>query len=294
MTNSSLTPLLGTGLSGLVGSKLVNDFSHKYAFQNLDLHNPEQPVDITQYDDVIAALTNSPAKFVLHFAAFTDVTKAWEQQGDKSGIAYQVNVTGTENIVKAAEATGKHVIHISTAYVFNGEKDSLYTEKDAMSPIEWYGQTKAWAEEKVTGSTARWTILRIDQPFRSDPFAKVDTAHRVLTGLQTGKLYPQFTNHYFGPTFVDDFAKVIDWVVRTTATGLYHASSGEKWSDYDFAQALNQAQQIGAEVKKGDLSEYLKTVNRPYQKNTAMDCSKLTAQLDFSFSPIREALQKVQ
>ncbi len=284
-------PLLGTGLSGLVGSKLTQSFADVYSFQNLDVSHPENPVDITQLDQVQKAFEASDAAVVIHFAAFTDVTKAWEQKDDKNGIAYKVNVTGTENIVKAAEATGKHVIHISTAYVFNGEKPEMYTEEDQLSPIEWYGQTKAWAEEKVTASSAPWTILRIDQPFRSDPFAKVDIAHRILQGLKEGTLYPQFTNHFFGPTFIDDFAKVINWVIRTKTTGLFHASSGEMWSDYDFAKLINESLQLGGEVKEGDLNKYLETLNRPYQKNTSMDCSKLKQAIDFKMTPITEAVK---
>jgi dTDP-4-dehydrorhamnose reductase len=281
--------ILGTGLSGLVGSKLSQTFSETYDFTNLDVSNPEHPVDITDYDQVLRAFSDSPADFVAHFAAFTDVTKAWEQRDDKNGIVYKVNVLGTENIVKAATATGKHLIHISTAYVFDGNETELYSEEDPMNPIEWYGQTKAWAEEKVMASTSPWTILRIDQPFRSDTFPKQDIAHRIIAGLQNGTLYPQFTNHYFGPTFIDDFAQVIEWVFRTSTTGLFHASSGEKWSDYDFAELFKQTLQLQSEVKQGDLDTYLKTLNRPYQRNTAMNCEKLKRHLDFELTSIEKA-----
>src|SRR4051812_13193993 len=118
--------ILGTGLSGLVGSKLVQDFSQQYSFQNLDLSHPEFPTDITNLDQVLRAFSKSPAEYVVHFAAFTDVTKAWEQRDDVNGVAYKVNVLGTENIVHAAQQTGKHLIHISTAYVFNGEQKAAY------------------------------------------------------------------------------------------------------------------------------------------------------------------------
>src|SRR5258708_2565728 len=230
----SKIPLLGTGLNGLVGSRLVQDFTEFYEFENLDVSDPVHPTDITNYDQVLAALSASKAKAIVHFAAFTDVTKAWEQRDDKSGIAYRVNVLGTENVARAAKKTNKQLIHISTAYVFNGEKESMYTEEDEMNPIEWYGQTKAWAEEKVQTANGSWTILRIDQPFRPDPFPRPDTAHRTMGGLQAGKLCPQFTNQFFGPTYIPDFARVIDWVVRTKATGIFNAYAGEKWSDYDF------------------------------------------------------------
>lgn len=288
--NSTLQPLLVTGLKGLVGSKLGSLFAHTYAFESLDISDPETPVDITNLDQVLTSFQKSSAAYVVHFAAFTDVNAAWQQRDDKSGPAYKVNVVGTENIVAAAERTDKHVIHISTAYVFDGEKTTPYTESDEPHALEWYGQTKLLAEQRVLAAQTPTTILRIDQPFRSDPFARPDIVHKIAAGIKAGTLYPQFTNHFFGPTYIDDFAKVIDWVIRTNATGLFHASSGEQWSDYDFATLINETHHLGGEVKPGDLTEYLKTVQRPYQKNTALDVSKLQTALDFSLTPITTAV----
>jgi dTDP-4-dehydrorhamnose reductase len=287
--------VLTTGLNGLIGSKLNQVFGGTYDFENLDVLHPTQPVDITDYDQIIARFESAPeAKQVVHFAAYTDVTGAWNQRDDKTGPAYKVNVEGTKNLIKACAVTGKHLIHISTAYVFDGEKAESYVETDALSPIEWYGQTKAWAEEAVQSSDIPWTILRIDMPFRSDAFPRVDYAHRVIKGMVEGKLYPQFNNHYVGPTFIDDFVKVIDFVIRTNTTGLFHASSGEKWTDYDFAKTVNEKLQLGFEVKPGDLNAYLATLDRPYQKNTSLNCNKLQSILDFKQKTVVEAIQAIQ
>jgi dTDP-4-dehydrorhamnose reductase len=273
--------ILTTGLNGLVGSRFALDFKDTYQFDNLDLRDKEQPTDITNYEQVLERFKNSDATHVIHLAAYTDVTGAWKQTDDETGIAYQVNVVGTENIVKAAEETNKHIIYISTAYVFDGEKKDMYTEDDQPNPIEWYGKTKWLAEEVIKKANVPWTILRIDQPFRSDTFDKVDTFHRVMNGIKEGSLYPQFTNHYFGPTYVNDFSKVLDFVVRTSPTGIYHASSGESWTDYDFAVAINEIHNLGAEIGKGDLETYLASSERPYQRNTAMDNNKLKKNIGF-------------
>lgn len=294
MLSGTRQPLLVTGLKGLVGSKLGQLFADTYQFESLDISDPERPVDITNFDQVLTAFQNSQAGYVVHFAAFTDVNAAWQQKDDTSGPAYRVNVTGTENIVKAAEQTHKHVIHISTAYVFDGEKTTPYVETDEPHAIEWYGQTKLLAEQRIQAAQTPWTILRIDQPFRSDPFPRPDVVHKIAAGIKAGTLYPQFTNHYFGPTFIDDFAKVIEWVVRTSTTGIFHASSGEQWTDFDFASLVNHVHKLGGEIKAGDLIEYLKTVQRPYQKNTALDTSKLTQVIDFTLTPIEVAVAQTQ
>jgi len=283
-------PLLGTGLNGLIGSKFVMDFSNKYDFDNLDLRNSLRPVDITDERQILAVLGSSEAKFVVHMAAFTDVTGAWEQTNDTNGVCYQVNVKGTENLVKACEKTNKHLIHLSTAYVFDGEKEDMYLETDKTNPIEWYGKTKALAEEVIQNSNADWTILRIDQPFRNDAFTKVDTLHRVLEGMKNNKLYPQFVDHRFGPTYINDFVKIIDLVITKKLTGLYHASSGESWTDFEFAKAINYTFGFNFDVQEGSLAKYLETSNRPYQKNTALNIDKLRPYLDFDLKNIKQAI----
>jgi dTDP-4-dehydrorhamnose reductase len=99
---------------------------------------------------------------------------------------------------------------------------------------------------------------------------------------------------FFGPTYINDFAKVIEWVWRTGTTGVFHASSGEMWSDFDFAQKIKQVLGLEGEVKEGDLDEYLKTLNRPYQRNTAMDSSKLKSALDFELKSVEQALGEIK
>jgi dTDP-4-dehydrorhamnose reductase len=288
---TSQPTIVATGLNGLVGSKFRDVYNQTYQFVVLDISDPQTPIDITNYDQVATALSQHRPSAVVHLAAFTDVTKAWEQQGDTTGLAYQVNVIGTQNIVTACEALGIHVIHISTAYVFDGEKDGLYTEEDTPHPIEWYGQTKAEAEAVVLAADCPATILRIDFPFRSDPFPRPDIVRKTLSGMAKG--YPLFTDHFFGPTYLDDFARVMDWAIRTKTTGLFNASSGEQWSDYQLGQKLFELGLAPEAPKAGTLQNYLASLQRPYQKNTALDTQKLQAALDFSLTSIADALSQV-
>lgn len=286
-------PLITTGLNGLVGSKFAQLYQDQYQLTNLDLRDDRQPTDITNFQQVLDRLASNPASAVLHLAAYTDVSGAWAQKDDQSGIAYQVNVVGTKNLIKACQETNKYLIHISTAYVFDGQKDTPYVETDQPAPIEWYGQTKWLAEQAVMASDLKWSILRIDQPFRSDPFAKIDLAHRIVAGLQQNNLPPMFTNHHFGPTFIDDLAKVFDYFINHQPTGVYHATSGESWTDYDLAQLIKKTWQLPGEIQAGDLTAYLKKLTRPYQINTALDSSKLINLLDFSLVSIDQAVKQL-
>ena len=286
--------IIVTGSNGLIGSNFLHLYQDQYEIVPFDLSgNPS--VDITDVVNLRAQLEkNKDAVAVIHLAAFTNVSAAYAQKGDKNGAVYQVNVVGTRNLARACEELGLYLIHISTAYVFNGEKPSLYFEEDRPSPIEWYGETKALAEEEVQKSGAKSVILRIDQPFARTEFTKLDTAHRIIAGLQAQNLYPQFTNHYFGPTYIEDFCRVLEFFVRTQKTGLFHASSGEKWSDCDFALAIQALLDLPGKVKKGDLNDYLKTLDRPYQRNTAMSNQKLKEILDFPLKTVKQALSEIK
>lgn len=284
--------LLITGSNGLVASQFMAQYQTTFEFDTLDLSNPTHPIDITHYSQVEQALSRSSATAIIHCAAYTNVTEAWKQQGDTTGPAYQVNVIGTQNVMRAAAAMGKHVVHISTPYIFDGTFSGLYTEEMTPSPIEWYGHTKAEAERVVQESAASWTILRIDQPFRSLPFARPDTVQRIVSGLQHGTLQPQFSDHTFGPTFLDDFSRVLNWAVLQHPQGIYNASSGEQWSDYAFAVAVQEAFGLETTVRKGSLAEYLAQSNRPYQKNTAMSTQKLEKAFGKQLS-VQEALKKI-
>lgn len=285
-------PILVTGSSGLVASHFLTFYNHKYQFEKLDVSNQINPVDITKLEDLNRAIDKSKAKFLVHFAAFTDVSRAYLETDDQSGLAFQVNVVGTNNIVKVCQEHNIHLIHISTAYVFDGNKPEPYLETDQPNPIEWYGKTKHLAEQTVmTASNLSWSILRIDQPFGSLRHGKLDVLHKIIDRLQSNSLPPQFTNHTFGPTFIDDFTQIIDWVITTKSTGIFHASSGESWTDYQFASAVRDVLQSPVLLKKGDLNDYLQTSNRPYQKNTALNCEKIKARLNFALTPISEAIK---
>jgi dTDP-4-dehydrorhamnose reductase len=79
---------------------------------------------------------------VLHLAAYTDVAKA-EQQKD---LCWKVNVEGTRNVARAANQVGARMVHISSDYVFDGERGN-YLETDTPNPSNYYSLTKVVAEE---------------------------------------------------------------------------------------------------------------------------------------------------
>ena len=98
--------IIGTGLSGLVGSRIVELLSDEHQFINFSL---DSGIDITNLSLLKEKFSeNKEAGAVLHLAAFTDVNAAWKQNNDKNGICYKVNVLGTKNIARLCQLNKKY------------------------------------------------------------------------------------------------------------------------------------------------------------------------------------------
>jgi len=284
------TTLLVTGLSGLIGERFRQLFHNKYNFENLDL---SEGIDITNKNSVKKAFQQSRAEVVIHLAAFTDVNKAHEQKDDKNGICYKVNVVGTNHVAQYCKQFDKYLIHISTDFVFNGEKTSSYVESDSPNPIEWYGQTKYWAEKEVERRAGDHIILRLAYPYQAKPI-RPDFLQKMVDKLKNNSLPPAFTDHIITPTFVDDIIKVFDYCIQNRPQGIYHAVGSSSHSDYQLAQAIKSTFNLQSKIEKGSLKEYLKITNRPYQKTLKISNQKLYAEFGIKMSKFQEGLNQIK
>lgn len=286
------TKILGTGLTGLVGSRLVELFKDQYDFANIDLTTG---VDITNPQAVIDFITNNPAQVLIHFAAFTNVDAAYDQTDDQEGLCYKVNVVGTQNIVDACKAHDIYLIHVSTDFVFSGSKKEPYTEADPRDPIEWYGKTKAMAEEIVEKSLKHYSIVRLGYPIRANYDTKPGVLTKTLEGLKNNSLKPQFSDMIITPTYVDDFSRAIDTIISSQPTGIFHLHGSSSLSPFELSQKI--ADVFGYDpnvVKKGSLVKHLETTDRPYQKTLRIDNSKALRELGVELKDIDAILQNVK
>lgn len=285
--------ILATGATGLVGSRFVEMFSDKYDVINMDLTTG---VDITKSETFKPFFdAHSDAKALIHLAAFTDTNKAFAESGDKNGICYKVNVEGTKNIADICKERGIHLIHVSTDFVFDGTKETAYTEDDATSPIEWYGETKAMAETIVKDSGVSYSIVRLSYPYRANFEAKPDLIKKIRAGLESGKLYPQFTDTIITPTLIDDIARTFDKLVELSPQGIFHSVGSDYLSPYDLARKVASAYGFDPSVvKEGSLTEYLKSAARPFARTVKMSNQKSAAVLGLTFMTIDEGLAEIK
>ena len=226
--------IIGTGLSGLVGSRIVELLGSEYSFEDV---SRKTGTDITDKDAVLSRIQASSSPVVLHFAAYTDVETAEKEKdlGEESS-AWKINVEGTKNIVEACKATKKKLIALSTDMVFPGEKElpGKYIEDDRRGPTNWYATTKYEAEKVIQDSDIAWSILRIAYPYRAH-FTKNDSVRIFLSKLRNHEPIRAVTDHYFTPTFIDDLAPIIDLFIREDHFGIFHAPGAKAFSPFEIA-----------------------------------------------------------
>ena len=257
--------IIGTGLSGLVGSRIVELLGDKYEFIDFSL---DSGVNVLDKESLSAAFKNhKDAVAVLHMAAFTDTNAAWEQRGDKSGICYQLNVEGTRNILELAQKYNQYFVYISTDFVFDGTKTTPYTETDTPNPIEWYGETKYLGEKVVIDSGYQAAIVRITYPYRANFDKKPDIIHKVLTKLQNSEVVKMFSDQICTYTFIDDIATSLDKFFKNKYTGIYHLVGSSSHSPYEMAKLV--AKTFGYDenlVQSSSLEDYIKSPQKRKQQ----------------------------
>lgn len=237
--------IIGTGLSGLVGSRVVQLLSSQFEFEELGTNTG---IDITDEVSVKECISASSAPIILHMAAKTNVDRCEDDKGlGEEGEAWRVNVIGTENIVEAARQTGKKVIYISTDFVFDGSKKEAFTEKDEPNPVNWYGETKYQGEKVLKNGDIEYTIIRIASPYCNVNIGKKDFVHRIMEKLQNGEKITAVTDHFFTPTHIDDIALGLSLLLRRNFNGIYHLSGSEILTPIDAAVKIADV----INVKKG-------------------------------------------
>lgn len=230
-----MIPVLTTGLSGMVGSRIEELLSGDFQFTDMSRRTG---VDITNDGAVEEYIRHHDATVVLHMAAKTDVDGCEDDKllGEE-GEAWMVNVIGTENIAAAVKKTGKRMIYISTDFVFDGTKEQ-YTEDDEPNPVNWYGVTKQEGEMRVKEMDIPAAIVRISYPYGTNNTQKKDFVQRMRQLIEDNRQLKAVTDHVFMPTHIDDIAKALGALLTQSLTGTYHVVGSRPVTSVEVIQEI--------------------------------------------------------
>ncbi|MFA5654257.1 MAG: NAD(P)-dependent oxidoreductase, partial [Desulfomonilia bacterium] len=149
--------ILITGSRGLLGQE-VAEVCRNLGDEVLatDIASPSAPLDITSPAAVRGFLAANRPDWVVNCAAFTDVDGCEE----KEDLAFELNARAPGLLARACEEHGAKLLHVSTDYVFDGEKLGPYEEDDAPNPLSVYGKSKRAGEISIQEGIEHYLIIR--------------------------------------------------------------------------------------------------------------------------------------
>jgi dTDP-4-dehydrorhamnose reductase len=218
--------LLITGAAGMLGRD-VTEAAAAAGHEVVALGRTE--LDVTDRDETLAAIGGAAPQCVINCAAYTDVAGA-ESQPE---LAHAVNVDGARHVAAAAAQAGAWLVHVSTDYVFAGDKRTPYLESDPAEPACEYGRSKL-AGERVVAELApeAHTTVRSSWLFgahgKSFPgtIARLAGEREQLTVVDDQVGCPTFTRH---------LATALVILAGRRPLGTVHVSAGGHCSWYEFA-----------------------------------------------------------
>jgi dTDP-4-dehydrorhamnose reductase len=235
------------GSSGQLGRTLQRLHS-EWTYLNrhdLDLSRPGE----------VAAYFKKKVDVIINAAAFTAVDDAEKMRAE----AEQLNAHAARELARACE----HLIHISTDYVFSGEKKTPYLETDPTGPINHYGATKLWGEEAAFRENKNTIVIRTSWLYSE---YNKNFVRRMLELAETRDKLSIVNDQWGTPTHASDLAQVILQMAKSPqsfAGEIFHYSNEGSCTWYEFAREIFRLAQKSIAVEPIATSAYPTPARRP-------------------------------
>lgn len=269
--------LLVTGSHGLLGTNILPTLARFFTVIPYDI----EEWDITDRGAGERALRDIHPDAVLNLAAYTNV----DDCEDCLSLADRINAEGAGIVAELCHASGIKLVHISTDYVFDGEKDSPYTESDQPNPASVYGTSKLSGEKKVLSACPEAIIVRTQWLYGHGGVNFISK----ITQIAREKGSVEVVNDQEGcPTYTKDLAEPIRLLLEKNLSGIYHVANGGSCTWFEFAQEIFRRLHIEVSLKPITSRQLNRKARRP--RYSVFDCSKLMRDTGHSMRHWKEAL----
>ena len=224
--------ILVLGSTGQIGTALKKDLTKWFEVTFLSRND----LDFADIESLSAKLKDFKPDFIINSAAYTNVDQAEEFQEN----AFQVNSMAVEKLSKLANSIGAVLVHYSTDYVFDGKKNTPYTETDAPNPLSIYGKSKLEGEQFVEKNCSKFLILRTSGVISKNNDNFVSKIKKLSkTKKELSVINDQITAVNFSSYIAEATSKILRKIEDNTENenrwGIYHMSGRESGSWFDFA-----------------------------------------------------------
>jgi dTDP-4-dehydrorhamnose reductase len=264
--------VLVLGGSGLVGSGVRQRWSGA-----VDVEAPgHAELDVLDQRALERYVERSTAVVVLNLAAWADVDGAEVERGDTRGTVYRLNAAYPKYLARACHREGKHLIHVSTDYVFDGkETERPYAEDDTPNPVCWYAQTKLDGERAVLDSGASASVARIEMPFTGRATGKRDLARLIASRLRAGQRVQGVVDQRITPVFLDYAAEAFRKLAETRYLGIIHLAATDWTTPHRFAREIAGRLNLNARlIEKVPFERFSRTRLAPRPQHPWLDVSR--------------------
>lgn len=260
--NQKPTTILVTGANGQLGLTIQELYAGNSFFDFTFASKSE--LDITNKRDIAVFFEKHKFDYCINCAAYTNV----EQAEKTPDLAYKVNAEAVKNIAEACKESSTILIHISTDYVFDGQKNEPYTVKDLPNPINEYGKSKLLGEQYIQEILSHYFIVRTSWLY-SKNYGK-NFYRTILEKAQTRTELFVTTEQIGCPTNTESLSRYIYRIIKTNnnSFGVYHFSDNKPMTWYDFANDILKEHNILKNIKLVKDDNYLTFAQRP--KNSVL------------------------
>ena len=248
------------GADGQLGSDICTAINQQgYSPVRLSI----EEIDISAADSVNKTFDSvQDIDIVINTAAMHNVPEC-EKDPQKS---FAVNALGALNLVHACRQMDAILMHISTDYVFDGNKQAPYTEEDTPLPLNVYGNSKLSGEHFIQALAKKYYVFRVSGLYGSHPcLAKgynfVDLMLKLAKEREEVRVVD---NEILTPTFTEDVAAQLLHVIKHKPPfGLYHSTAEGSCSWYDFAKEIFSISKSQVKLNRAAPGEFAPTFERP-------------------------------
>lgn len=224
--------------------------------------------------------------YVIICAAIADVEKCYLDQI----LSYQVNVTGTLELLNIAKTCKTIPIFFSSDYVFSG-KETPYCETDIPNPLTIYGKQKLAVEKFIQENFNEYLIFRTSKLMSKTNHPK-NILLPILNNLKMKMPSHLFMDQLLNPVLTEDIAQVITKSIDKRLSGLYHLGTKRCFNRAELGKFI--AMTINSDVdliKSTRMKEMIFPEKRP--SNNSLKCNKIENDLNFNFSEIADIILKL-
>jgi dTDP-4-dehydrorhamnose reductase len=250
-----------TGANGMVGRAVVELFN---ARGSRALPLDHSSLDISDRDKVTKVFQEQRPEAVINCAAWTDVDGC-ESDPERSN---RVNALGPEILAEGCRRVGASFLTISTDYVFDGEMDGFYTQRNDPNPQGVYAVSKLLGERRAQAASARTIVIRTGWIFGR---GGKNFLSKILEISDSGKPIMAIDDYFGTPTYVVDLSARIYDLINIDLPGIYHiVNSGNGASYKEFALEVLRAAGREGDVKAVSGDTLKRPAPRP--RNSRLKC----------------------